>query len=131
MSLRVLGALQWTGLLLGAGVWWAQHVVGSGVTQANCGPAGAGWGISNDAWQLSLMVASALLVLLAGAAAVTVFARTRGAGFGDGPPEEEESLRRTRLHFFAVASMAANAIFLMIILLDGIAAVVDQACRQA
>ncbi|HEY7691835.1 MAG TPA: hypothetical protein VH816_05785 [Gaiellaceae bacterium] len=130
MTLRQLGILQWLGLLLGAGVWVAQHLIGSGLTQADCGAGGAGWGISNDAWQAALALAAAALVLSAEAAAITVFARTRGAGFGDGPPSDEGELRRTRLHFFAAASIAANAIFFLIIVLDGVASIVATGCRQ-
>jgi hypothetical protein len=131
MSLRTLGILQWVGLLLGAGVWAAQHVVGSGLTQADCGAGGAGWGISNDLWQTTLTVCAAGLVVLAGAAGVTVFARTRDAGFGDEPAEDAGDLRRARLHFFAAASIAANAIFLMIVLLDGVASLYQLGCRQS
>ncbi|MGE5275260.1 MAG: hypothetical protein ACM3QU_16045 [Verrucomicrobiota bacterium] len=131
MTIRTLGILQWVGLLLGAGVWAAQHVVGSGLTQAQCGAGGAGWGISNDLWQATLAGCAAGLVLIAAASAVTVFARTREAGFGDEPAEEAGDLRRARLHFFAAASIAANTIFLAIILLDGIASLVQLGCRQA
>jgi len=131
MRLRTLGILQWVGLLLGAGVWAAQHVVGSGLTQADCGTGGTGWGISNDLWQATLTACAAGLVVLAGAAAVTVFARTRDAGFGDEPAERASDVRRGRLHFFAAASIAANAIFLMIILLDGVASLVQLGCRQS
>jgi hypothetical protein len=131
MTLRTLGVLQWVGLLLGAGVWAAQHIVGSGITQADCGAGGAGWGISNDLWQATLTACAAGLVVLAGIAAVTVFARTRGAGFGDEPAEEAGELRRARLHFFAAASIAANSIFLMIILLDVVASLYQLGCRQS
>jgi hypothetical protein len=130
MTLRTLGVLQWVGLLLGAGVWAAQHVVGSGLTQADCG-AGADWGISNDLWQATLAACAAALVVVAGAAAVTVFVRTRGAGFGDEPAEEAGDVRRARMHFFATASIAANTIFLMIILLDGVASLYQLGCRQS
>jgi hypothetical protein len=131
MTLRSLGILQWVGLLLGAGVWAAQHVVGSGITQADCGPAGAGWGISNDLWQATLTGTAAVLVVVAGAASITVFARTRDAGYGDEPVEEAGEVRCARLHFFAAASIAANSIFLAIILLDGIASIAGLGCRQA
>jgi hypothetical protein len=129
MTLRTLGILQWVGLLLGAGVWAGQHLIGFGVTQAECGAAAAG--LSNDLWQGTLTACAAGLVLVAEAAAITVFARTRDAGFGDEPAEEAGDLRRARLHFFAAASMAANAIFLAIILLDGLASIFDPGCRQA
>ncbi len=45
MSVRTLGALQWVALLLGALVWAAQHVIGFGITQAECGLGGKHWGL--------------------------------------------------------------------------------------
>jgi hypothetical protein len=129
MTLRQLGILQWLGLLLGAGVWTAQHVVGLGISEAYCGAGGAGWGISKDLWQATLAASAAALVLVAGAAAVVVFSRTRGVGFGDGPPSEEGEQRQTRLHFFAAAAIAANTFFLLIIVLDGVASVAAIGCR--
>jgi hypothetical protein len=130
---RRLGALQWVGLLLGAGIWVAQHAIGLGVTQAECSAGGGHWGISNDLWQGLTMGIAAGLVLVAGAAAIYVFSQTHGANFGDGPPGEGRfhgALPQTRLHFFATASIVANAIFLMIILLDGTAAIYTPGCVQ-
>lgn len=127
--------LQWTGLLLGSGVWIAQHLVGLGITGAECNAGGAHWGISNDLWQGTLMGASLALVALAGLAAFLVFQRTRGADFGDGPPEEDErfggGLPWSRLHFFATASLVVNVLMALIIVLDGTASIVDITCRQA
>ena len=133
MRLKLLGALQWVGLLLGAGVWAAQHAVGLGVTQAECSAGGAHWGISNDLWQGLTMGVAAGLVLVAATAAIFVFSQTRGANFGDGPAGEGRfggRLPQTRLHFFATAAIVSNAIFLMIILLDGTAAIYNPACIQ-
>ena len=56
-------------------------------------------------------------------------AQTRGADFGDGPPEEDErfhgALPYARLHFFATAAMVANVLFALIIVLDGVATIAD------
>jgi hypothetical protein len=134
MNLRLLGALQWVGLLLGAGVWSTAHLAGFGVTQAECGAAAGSFGISNDLWQGVIMGISIALLLVAEAAAVAVFAQTRGANFGDGPPGEGRfhgELPQTRIHFFATAAIFANAIFLMIVLLDGAAVIVHGTCTQA
>jgi len=49
-------------------------------------------------------------------------------GSGDGP---EDPPPEGRIHFFAVASLAGNVIFLVIILLTGIATIVNQTCHQA
>ena len=134
MRLRRLAALQWIGLLLGALVWAAQHVIGFGITQAECNATGATrWGLSNPAWQGTVMGVSTTFVVIAEICALIVFLRTRGFELGDGPPEEGLSGERkpTRIHFFSAAALAANAIFLVIILLDGTANLVDIACRQS
>jgi hypothetical protein len=125
MSMRTLAVLQWVGLLAGAAVWAAQHLVGYGIAQAECGtPGGGRFGISNDLWQASLMGAAAALIAGAGAAAVAVLVGTRERTYEEPPPDG-------RIRFLAVAAVAANAIFLMIVLLDGFASIFNATCRQA
>jgi hypothetical protein len=124
MTLRLLGILQWVGLIGGAAIWAAQHIVGYGITQAECSTGGANWGIGNDVWQAVLMAASALLIAGAGVAAALVLAETREASYDSDPPP------LSRIRFFAIAALAANAIFLMIVLLDGFASIFNVVCRQ-
>jgi len=124
MTLRRLGVLQWVGLLGGGAVWWSQHLVGLGVTSAECNAGGAGWGIDNDLWQGAILGVSALLVVAAGGAAAAVLVRTRGTSYEDPPAPG-------RIRFFAVAAAVANVIFLSIILLDGVASIVSVTCRQS
>src|SRR6266480_3256711 len=106
MSLRRLEILQWVGLLAGALVWTAQHVVGFGVTQAECGSGGAHWGIDNNVWQGSLLGAAALCVVLAEAAALLVVFATRRSSYESPPPPG-------RVRFLAIAAATANVIFLV------------------
>jgi hypothetical protein len=125
MTLRALAALQWVGLLVGAVVWASQLLLGFGITEAECSSGGAHWGIANDTWQAALMGASALCVLAAAIAALTVVIRTRQASYDkDGPPVG-------RIRFFAIAALAANVDFLVIVLLSGFGAIFNVACRQA
>ena len=134
MTLRRLAFLQWVGLLFGAIVWTAGHLAGIGITQAECNATGmTRWGLSNPAWEGTLMGISLTCIAIAEVCAVTVFLRTRGFEFGDGPPVEgfEGERKPTRIHFFSAASIAANGIFLMIVLLDGLANLLDVACRQS
>ena len=121
MTLRRLALLQWVGLLAGGLVFAGVHVVGFGITQAECG---AGFGIDNDTWQAALTGAAAALVLVAEAAAVAVLVRTRQASYEEPPPDG-------RIRFFAIAAAVANAIFLMIVVLDGVASLAVVTCRQA
>jgi hypothetical protein len=124
MTLRRLGILQWVGLLLGAAMFAAEHVVGFGITQADCGASGGGFGIANDAWQASLMAGTGALLLAAEASAIAVLIGTRRSSYEAPPPDG-------RIRFLAIAAVAANAIFLVVVVLDGVASILAPACRQA
>lgn len=124
MTIRRLSILQWFGLAGGAAAAGAQFLAGTGTSQAVCNPGSGRWGIPHDAVELTLMGGAILVVLAAEAAAVTVFRATRGVGEHDPPPEG-------RLHFFSAAALVANLVFLMIVLLTGIATVVDRTCQQS
>ena len=123
MTLRRLEILQWTGLLLGGLAFAAAHVVGYGITEAECNSAGLRWGISNDTWEVIALGVTAGLVVVSGLAAATVVVRTRETSYESPPPPG-------RVRFFAIAAAVANVIFLMIILLDGFAAILNVTCRQ-
>lgn len=132
-DLRKLGFLQWIGLLVGGMAWTTQHLMGIGTTQAACNVAGrTTWSLSTVTWEAVIAGIALAFVVTAEVCSVLVFMRTRETGFGSGPPEEGWKGARvpTRLHFFSAASMAANAIFFMIIVLDFVANVFDVACRQ-
>jgi len=134
MSLRRLGIVQWIGVIVAPLVWTAQHVVGYGVGQARCSVAGMRWGIGFDTWQLAILAAAGLLVVISEAAAVTVFVATRETNYGDGPPGDGRwggAVPYSRLHFFATAAMVANVLFLAVIFLDGLGSVFDSLCVQS
>ena len=124
MTRRALGILQWVGLIAGAAVWAGQHIVGFGITQAECSTGGAHWGIGNDVWQIALLIASALLIGGAGLASAVVVADTRDTSYDSDPPP------LSRIRFFAIAALTANVIFLVIVLLDGLASIFNVVCRQ-
>ncbi|MFL5915167.1 MAG: hypothetical protein ACJ752_05965 [Gaiellaceae bacterium] len=134
MSLRRLGIVQWIGVVVAPLVWTAQHVVGYGIGQARCSVAGMRWGIGFDTWQLAILAAAGLLVVISEAAAVTVFVATRETNYGDGPPGDGRwggAVPYSRLHFFATAAMVANVLFLAVIFLDGLGSVFDSLCVQS
>jgi hypothetical protein len=134
MSLRRLGMVQWIGVVVAPLAWTGQHVVGYGVGQARCSVAGVRWGIGFDTWQLAILAAAGLLVVISEAAAVTVFLATRETNYGDGPPGEGRwggAVPYSRLHFFATAAMVANVLFLAVIFLDGLGSVFDSLCAQS
>jgi hypothetical protein len=122
MTLRRLAVLQWLGLLLGGTVWFTYHIAGYSLTEAACDS--AGWNIHHDLWQTIGMVVAAAFVLGAQAAAVAVIRGTRETSYEGEPPA-------ARMRFAAIAAPVANVIFLMVILLDGLSAVLNVACTQA
>jgi hypothetical protein len=124
MSVRRLSRLQWFGFLGGGIVWAAEFLVGTGASQAVCNPASGRWGIPHDALQLGLMLFGSAVVLAAGAAAFVVWRETRDAG-------HEAAAPPGRLHLFASFALLGNLLFLVIILLTGIATIVDRTCQQA
>ncbi|HEX5450119.1 MAG TPA: hypothetical protein VFW85_08690 [Gaiellaceae bacterium] len=117
-----LQRLQWVGLLAAPLTWAAQHVVGYGVTQAECGAGGMQWGISNTVWQLTMLAVGGAIVIGSEVCAGIVFARTRDAGKDDPPPDG-------RMHFLSTAALVANPLFLSIMLLDGITSTLTTLCR--
>ena len=132
-SLRRLSIVQWIGVMVAPLAWTGQHVVGYGVGQARC-EVGVAWNIGFDTWQLAILAAAGLLILISEAAAVTVFVATREVNYGDGPPDDGRLtgvVPASRLHFFATAAMVANLLFLAIVLLDGLASVFDSLCVQS
>jgi hypothetical protein len=132
-TLRQLAFVQWIGVMVAPLAWTGQHVVGYGVGEARC-KVGANWGIGYDTWQLAILAAAVLLVLVSEAAAVTVFLATRETNYGDGPPGDGRwggAVPYSRLHFFATAAMVANVLFLTVILLDGLGAVFNTLCAQS
>jgi hypothetical protein len=132
-TLRQLAFVQWIGVVVAPLAWTGQHIVGYGVGEARC-RVGANWGIAYDTWQLAIMAAALLLVLISEVAAVAVFVATREENYGDGPPGHGRwggAVPYTRLHFFATAAMVANVLFFTVILLDGLGAVASSLCVQS
>jgi vacuolar-type H+-ATPase subunit I/STV1 len=124
MSIRRLSQLQWLGILAGGIVWFVEFLAATGESQAQCNPSSGRWGLPHDAIELALMIFGALVVGGALAASLIVYRETRDVDDQDAPPEG-------RIHFFATAAVAGNVIFLVIILLTGIATIVDRTCHQA
>jgi hypothetical protein len=121
-----LATLQWLGLFVGAAVWTLQHLTGYGLTIVRCGEGydHTPFGLSIPLWQGLLMAIAAAFILSAEAASALVLRRTRGESYESAPAIG-------RIRFFAIAAAVANVIFLVIVLLDGIANIVHVGCTQA
>jgi hypothetical protein len=122
VTVRRLSVLQWTGLFVGAAVWFAVFVAGYGVTEARCGA--AGFSPVNDRWQAGLLVLGAAGILGAEAAALTVLRRTSDVSYEADPP-------LARIRFFAIAAVVANLLFLAILVLSSIGSIAGEVCRQS
>jgi hypothetical protein len=130
-TLRQLGILQWTGTIVAPAIWFSQHLFGYGVGEAVCHAGGSRWGVSYDVYELTAMAVTGVVEIATWACAFVVFRHTRDAEVGDGPPKDGPQEPYGRLHFFAVAGMVANVLFLTMVLLDATAAVTDVLCRQS
>ncbi len=115
--------LPWMGLFVAPAAWFGQHAVGQAIAQASCSAANLSWGISNRTWQVVLLVGASVLILAAEAAAVVAFRATEPLSYQSPPPAG-------RARLIAIAAMTTNLIYLVIVLLDGIASIVDIQCRQ-
>ena len=120
--MRRLELLQWFGFSGAALAWAASLVAGFWVTQARCNE--SSFGLSNDGSQLGLMAAAIVVALAAQAASATVFLRTS-------PSDDDYPPPNGRLHFLAAAALVANVLFLMGIVLQGVASTAGVLCRQA
>jgi hypothetical protein len=123
-SLRRVAVLQWLGLFVAPAAWFGQHLIGQAVSQASCARVNTAWGISNVTWQIVLIVVAGSLILLSEAAAVAAFLGTREASYEEPPPIG-------RMQLVAIAAMATNLLYLVIVLLDGVASVVHAGCVQS
>ena len=119
---RRLEALQWFALFGGAFAWTAQFVLGFGFAQSACSPAPSR--VGTTAPQLALTVGAAVVIVLAALAALAVAAATSGVGHDGAPPDG-------RRRFFALGALAANVLFLAIVLNTGLLATHHFTCRQS
>jgi hypothetical protein len=121
---RRLEALQWFSLLGGALAWAGQLVVGYGIGEALCSPGGNRLGIGGTVWEASLTAAAGLVALLALAAALAVVAATQETDHDGAPPDG-------RRRFFALAAVAGNVLFLVLVLSTGLVSLYQLPCLQS
>jgi hypothetical protein len=124
VTVRRLAVLQWLGLLLGAALWGTAHIVGYGITEADCSRGSSGWGISLDLWEGLVLGIAGSLVLVSAASAAAVVIGTRETSYEAAPPIG-------RMRFFAIAALVADSIFLVMIVLYAVGTMANVACRQA
>jgi hypothetical protein len=122
--MRRLELLQWFGLLAAPLAWTVQLVVGFGIADASCSPAGSRWGIAVETWQIALTAAAATVAICAELSALTLYRELRGV-------DDDAPGPRGRLHFFSVASLIGNVLFIGLIALTAVGVLTHLECRQA
>jgi hypothetical protein len=121
---RRLELLQWFALLAAPLAWTAQLLAGLAVAGAHCAPAGSRFGISVEAWEIALAAAAGTVAVCAELSAVTLYRELRDV-------EDDAPGPRGRLHFFSVASLVGNVLFIALIALTAVGAVAHSGCRPA
>lgn len=115
--------LLWAGVLAAPAAWTVEHVLGYGVTEAACDPSSTSTPVATHTWLvLATSLAGALAVAGIVAAALSLFS-VREAGNDDPPPTG-------RVWFMSICGLVISPIFLMIILLNGIGALLLGGCHQ-
>jgi hypothetical protein len=121
---RRLELLQWFGLLAAPLAWTVQLVAGIGIAGASCAPAGSRWGISVAAWQIAIAAAAGTVAVCAELSAATLYRELREV-------EDDAPGPRGRLHFFSVAALVGNVLFMALITLTAVGVLSHVGCRQA
>lgn len=121
---RSLPVLMWLGVMAAPVGWYLQHIIGQAIGQAHCSVANGGWSISVTGWQIGLMAVCGTAIVVSEIAAIVVFRATRDAHYEDAPPAG-------RIQMFAIAAMCTNFLFLVMLLLDGTASILDVSCRNS
>ena len=122
MSRRV-EILMWLGLFGAPVAWAASHVVGWGVSEANCGVVGRQWGISYSTWVVVLGVLAATLAIVGIVGSVLAYREVKGTDKDAGPPAG-------RIWILSISGMVLGPLLLMIILLTGSGALILSQCHQ-
>jgi hypothetical protein len=113
--------MAWFGVFGAPAAWVAQFLLGYGVTQAQCNPAGVRWGIPVHTWTIAATAVAAAVALAGWAAAGIAFRDTRAAS--SEPPAG-------RVHFLATVGLATSPLFLLIVVWSGVGAVILEQCHQ-
>jgi hypothetical protein len=124
MTVQRLSSLQWFALLAGAAMLAAGHILGIGLTYAECNVGGARWGIANDPWEIAILATAAFVMVLSAVASVTVLVRTQETSYDEDDPP------LSRIRFFAIAALVANVAFTVVMMLDLVGNVFNAVCRQ-
>ena len=113
----------WIGLFAAPVAWAGTHVVGWGVSEANCEVVGRQWGIAFDTWEIVMLALAVLLAVAGIAGSVLSYRDVKGTDNDATPPEG-------RIWILSIAGMVLSPLLLMIILLTHIGALLLSSCHQ-
>jgi hypothetical protein len=109
------------GILAAPLAWSAQLVFGYGIGEARCSPFGSRYGVDSQFGELVLLLVTAGVALSAlVVAGLLFFAERRESGVDD----------RGRVAFMAGGGVLVSSIFIVLILLGGIASLSISHCQQ-
>jgi hypothetical protein len=117
--------LQWVGLLGAPVAWGTQHILGIGLSLAQCNPSGEKWGLPLEALTLAVMGVAAAL---AAGSVLASFLVLRTMNRRDGDSEE---LPDARIRFLAVLGLTIGPLLLCIILMSGLGSALHGSCGQS
>jgi hypothetical protein len=132
--------LLWFAVLGGAVAWSAHLLLGWGLEEIACSPVSAGpdvLGVSLTVWIGVLTVVLGAVTVAAGLLAYR-FWRQSGAADpntriepGGGDPEPQSLIRGGRTGFMALFGLAANALFLLMIVYGGVSLLLLRPCTRS
>lgn len=118
----VTNVLLFFGILAAPLAWTAQLVMGYGIGEARCSAFGTRFGFDSQAWELALTVVAAAVALSALVIAALLLLAERRDRVVD---------ERGRVVFMAGGGVLVSSIFIVLILLGGIASLYISHCHQA
>jgi hypothetical protein len=134
---RAAPFLLWFAVLGGAAAWTAHLLLGWGLEEIACSPASANpdvLGVSLTVWIGAITAVLAAVTVAAGLLAYRFWRQTGAAPPdaqvepGAGDPEPEGQVRGGRAGFMALFGLAADALFLLIIVYGGVSLLLLRPC---
>jgi hypothetical protein len=115
--------LMWLGVLAAPFAWAGSHVVGWGVSEANCEVVGRQWGIAFSTWEIVMLVLAVGLAATGLLSSIVTYRTVKGVDKDAAPPDG-------RLWLMSIAGMVVSSLMLAIILLTHVGALLLSHCHQ-
>jgi hypothetical protein len=120
---RRLELLMWLGLFGAPVAWAASHVIGWGVTEANCDTVGRQWNLGFHAWEWGLLVLAVGLALAGLVSSALTYRQVKRVDQDADPPPG-------RLWMLSISGLVMSPLLLVAILLTHVGSLVLSSCHQ-